>query len=55
MARPREFNETAVAEATSNRESAEVMGLSTAILYNAHGDERALTWSTAWCAPPTKF
>lgn len=54
MARPREFDETVVLEAatalfwsrgyeaTSTRELADAMGLTTASLYNAYGDKRAL-------------
>lgn len=54
MARPREFDETAVLnaatelfwkrgfEATSIRDLADRMGLTTASLYNAYGDKRAL-------------
>ncbi len=54
MARPREFDETAVLdaattvfwargfEAASTRELAEAMGVTTASLYNAYGDKRAL-------------
>jgi TetR/AcrR family transcriptional repressor of nem operon len=54
MARPREFDESAVLdaatalfwtqgyEATSTRDLGEVMGLTTASLYNAYGDKRSL-------------
>jgi TetR/AcrR family transcriptional repressor of nem operon len=54
MARPREFDETAVLDAAtdlfwirgfdgaSTRELAEAMGLTTASLYNAYGDKRTL-------------
>lgn len=54
MPRPREFDETAVLDAATNlfwergfeaastRELAEAMGLTTASLYNAYGDKRAL-------------
>jgi TetR/AcrR family transcriptional repressor of nem operon len=56
MARPREFDETAVLEAamrcfwaqgyeqTSVRELAERMGIAGASLYNAFGDKRSLYW-----------
>ncbi len=70
MARPREFDETAVLDAAtdlfwargfdgaSTRDLADAMGLTTASLYNAYGDKRALyrrvldryaSGALAWC------